>query len=148
MNRGAPITLRVLFVPVAAVSAFALYQAMLGATPWLDARAFPYGYAVIGAFFQTLVAATVAALVAFPAQWLYGRFAWLVAVTVMVPILREASPWNSTYHDFRWSGLDWALAFYECTTVVLLTLWFAALASRVAKGSNHRFERSRDRSSV
>jgi hypothetical protein len=86
----------------------------------------------VNVIFETLAAAVVAALVAFPTRWLYGRFGPLAALTVVVPIFRSASPWNSVFHDFQWPRLYWELAFYECIIIVLLILWFGALASRRA----------------
>jgi hypothetical protein len=86
---------------------------------------------------ETIAAAALVVMIVLPAQWLYGRFSRLAALVVVVPILWDLSPWNSIYHDFHWSKLDWALAFYEPTIVVLLILWFA-------QGSNNQLERLRD----
>lgn len=144
MNRSALITLRVLFIPVAGVSVYALYQFLVGGAPALDGHAYPYGHLVVVELFATLAAAAVAALVVLPAQWLFGRFTRLVALATVFPILWELSPWRSTYHDFHWSKLDWAFALYEPMMVVLLILWFAHFASKSARGSNNPLERSRE----
>jgi hypothetical protein len=129
MKRSVLISLRVVFIPLAAVLVFVMYRFLLDHAPGLDRHLFPYGNLAVGVLWETIAAAVIAVLIAFPSHWFYGRFARLGAVAVALPILRYASPWNGVYHDYHWAFLDWALAFYECGILLLLVLCFTHFVS-------------------
>ena len=129
MKRRVLIGLRVAYIPLAAVLVFMMYQFLSEHAPALDRHIFPYGNLAVGVLWETIAAAVIAVLVAFPSGWLYGRFARLGAVAVVLPILRDASPWNGVVHDYQWAFLDWALAFYECGILLLFVLWFTHFVS-------------------
>jgi hypothetical protein len=126
MKRVAILVLRIAFVPFGLVVAPRIYEVLNSHAPSVDRFTFPYGHLAIETIFQTIVAVFVTALVVFPAQRLYGRFARLAAVAVVMPILLEESPFNSTYHDYHWRFLDWALASYATLIIFLLVLWFTS----------------------
>ena len=157
MKRSVLIGLRVAFIPLAAILVLMMYRFLLEHAPALDRHIFPYGNLAVGVLWETIAAAVIAVLVAFPSGWLYGRFARLYAVAVVLLILRDASPWNGVYHDYHWAFLDWALAFYECGILLLFVLWFTHFVSTrrkvltigssyrgvwIATGSGNGFERS------